>query len=152
MKPIILAIVTATLLGGCLARYTGDHYSRGEARAVQNVDYGTIEELRLVTIEGTKSRVGPVVGAIIGGVAGREIGDGRGSDIGKTVGAVGGGVAGAAVEEGVTRRQGVEITVTLRSGKTIAVVQQIDPEVDLRVGDSVKVLFLGGDARIVPRN
>ena len=149
---LILLMIGAALLSGCLARYTDDHYSRDEARGVQDVDYGTIEELRLVTIEGTKSRFGPLVGAIIGGVAGRELGDGRGSDIGKTVGAGGGAVAGAAVEEGVTRTQGVEITVTLRSGRTIAVVQQIDPEVDLRVGDEVKVLLRGGDARIIPRS
>lgn len=150
MRNLLLLLAALTLLPGCLPRYTGDHYSRSEARAVQQVSHGTIEELRLVVIEGTKTRLGPAVGAIIGGIAGREIGDGRGRDVGKVVGAVGGGAAGAVAEEAITRKQGVEITVTLANGNTIAVVQEVDPTVDLRVGDRVKVLRSNGKARIIP--
>ena len=149
MRNLLLLLVTV-VLAGCLPRYTGDHYSRSEARAVQQVSHGTIEELRLVVIEGTKTRLGPAVGAIIGGIAGREIGDGRGRDVRKVVGAVGGGAAGAVAEEAITRKQGVEITVTLANGNTIAVVQEVDPDVDLRVGDRVKVLRGNGRARIIP--
>lgn len=151
MPRIFLILIAVALFSGCLPRYTGDHYSRAEARNVQQVSYGTIDELRLVVIEGTKTQIGPAVGAIIGGIAGRELGDGRGRDVGKVVGAVGGGAAGAVAEEALTRRQGVEITVTMRNGSTIAVVQEIDPKVDLHVGDRVKVLRSNGKARIIPQ-
>ncbi|MBT8135700.1 MAG: hypothetical protein KJO54_01670 [Gammaproteobacteria bacterium] len=152
MYRFLIILLLAAGLSGCLARLTGDHYGRHEARVPQQVTYGTIEELRLVSIEGTKSRIGPLIGAIIGGTAFEEVGDGRGRKVMKVVGASVGGVAGAAVEEGVTRRKGVEITVTLRDGDTIAVVQEIDPKTDFRVGDSVRVLFLDGYARITPRS
>lgn len=152
MYRTLIVLLLAASLSGCLARLTGDHYGRHEARVPQQVTYGTIEELRLVTIEGTKSQVGPIIGAIIGGRAFEEVGDGRGRRIMKVVGATAGGVAGAAVEEGATRRQGVEITVLLRDGDEIAVVQEIDPKTDFRVGDPVRVLFLDGYARITPRD
>lgn len=150
MPRLLVVLLLTAAFSGCLAQLTGDHYRRHEARVPQQVTYGKVAELRMVVIEGTKSRVGPAVGAIIGGVAGREVGDGRGRDLGRVAGATAGGVAGAAVEEVATRRQGIEITVHLRDGDTIAVVQQIDPKADFRVGDEVKVLFLNGDARVVP--
>ena len=151
MFRILIAMLVAATLSGCLAKLTGDHYGRHEARVPQQVTYGTVEELRLVTIEGTKSLVGPAIGGIIGGRAFEKVGDGTGRDIMEVVGAAAGAAAGAAVEEGATRRQGVEITVTLADGDTIAVVQEIDPKADLRVGDRVRVLFLDGYARITPR-
>ncbi|MDH3588835.1 MAG: hypothetical protein OEQ74_05470 [Gammaproteobacteria bacterium] len=152
MFRILITLMLATALSGCLAKMTGDHYGRHEARVPQQVTYGTVEELRLVTIEGTKSRIGPIIGAIIGGRAFEDVGDGTGGEVMEVVGAVAGGVAGAAVEEGVTRRQGVEITVMLRDGDEIAVVQEIDPKTDFRIGDPVRVLFLDGYARITPKD
>jgi outer membrane lipoprotein SlyB len=54
------------------------------------------------------------------------------------VGAIAGAAAGSAVEEGVTRKQGLEITVRLDNGTLLAVVQEAD--VTFQVGDAVKVL------------
>ncbi len=149
-KILITALVAATL-SGCLAKLTGDTYSREEARVPQRVAYGTVESLRLVKIEGSKSRIGPIIGAIIGGRAFENVGDGRGEEVMEVVGAAAGGAAGAAIEEGVTRQDGVEITVLMSDGDEIAVVQAIDPNADFRIGDDVRVLFLRGSARIVPR-
>lgn len=53
--------------------------SRDEARRVQTVRMGTIESLRPVKIEGTKTPIGGGAGAIAGGVAGSAVGGGRGS-------------------------------------------------------------------------
>ncbi len=150
MFRIAVVLLLAASLGGCLAQLSGDHYGRHEARVPQEVTYGSITALRLVTIEGTKSQIGPIIGAIIGGIAFEEVGDGRGGRLMKVVGATLGGVAGGTVEEGVTRRQGVEISVRLTDGDELAVVQEVDPDVDLRLGDPVRVLFLDGYARIVP--
>ncbi len=58
---ILLASFTAVALAvsGCASSLTGDTYSRDEARAVQTVRYGTIESLRPVKIEGTKTPIAP---------------------------------------------------------------------------------------------
>ena len=57
-------------------------------------------------------------------------------------------MAGAAIEEGVTRSTGVEITVKLNSGKTIAVVQGLSPNERFSVGDRVRVLYAGKNTRV----
>ena len=82
-KSICIASLTAVALavGGCASSLTGDTYSRDEARAVQTVRYGTIESLRPVKIEGTKTPIGTGAGAIVGGVAGSGVGGGRGSAV-----------------------------------------------------------------------
>ena len=56
--------------------------------------------------------------------------------------------AGAAVEEGVTRSQGVEITVKLDSGRIVAIVQGLSPHEKFAVGDQVRVLTSGGTSRV----
>jgi len=64
-RSIYVASFTALTLalGGCASSLTGDTYSRDEARAVQTVRYGTIESLRPVKIEGTKTPIGTGAGA-----------------------------------------------------------------------------------------
>lgn len=73
---LLLASFTTVslLLGGCQSSLTGDSYSRDEARRVQTVRMGTIESLRPVKIEGTKTPIGGGAGAIVGGVAGSAVG------------------------------------------------------------------------------
>jgi outer membrane lipoprotein SlyB len=141
-------LVLALAATGCQSTLTGESYSRSEARKVQTVQYGTVEYLRPVQIEGTKTPVGAGAGAAVGGIAGSSVGSGKGAAVASVVGAVAGGVAGAAAEEQVTKRQGVEITVRLNSGQTIAVVQEVAPGVSFRVGDRVRVLTVNGTTRI----
>ncbi|RML87544.1 putative Lipoprotein SlyB, partial [Pseudomonas syringae pv. maculicola] len=47
---------------------------------------GTIESLRPVKIEGTKTPIGGVAGAVVGGVGGSAIGGGRGSVVAAVIG------------------------------------------------------------------
>jgi outer membrane lipoprotein SlyB len=77
-------------------------------------------------------------GGVAGGVAGSTIGKGRGSTLGAVAGAIAGGLAGQALEEGVTRRDALEITVEMDNGDIVAVVQERDDE--YRVGDRVRIL------------
>ena len=136
-------------LSGCAHSTAGNVYKRGQARQVQNVKFGTIQHVRIVRIEGTKSPVGSTVGAVIGGIAGTKIGGGRGALIASILGAIAGGVAGAAMEEGVTRRDGLEITVKLDDGKTIAVVQAIsNTEAPFQAGQRVRVLSDYNETRV----
>ncbi|MCC6208389.1 MAG: hypothetical protein IT488_09585 [Gammaproteobacteria bacterium] len=144
---VVLAIVVL-MLSGCASTLSGESYSRDEARRPQQVQIGVVEFVRPVVIEGTKTPIGAGAGAIIGGIAGGAVGEGRGSAISSVLGSVAGGLAGAAVEEQTTKRQGVEVTVRLESGKVIAVVQEATPNETFTVGERVRVLSVGGATRV----
>jgi outer membrane lipoprotein SlyB len=148
-KVILLAALTAlSVLAGCASSNRGDVYSRGEARREQTVRLATVESVRPVTIEGTKTPIGTVAGGAVGGIAGSSVGHGRGSSVAGVLGAVGGGLAGSAIEEGATRKQGVEITVRLENGELRAIVQE---ESDKFVaGQKVRLLTSGGVTRVSP--
>lgn len=114
------------LLGGCASSMTSDTYSRSSAMQMQNVQYGTVESLHGVRIEGTQSPIGAIGGAIVGGLLGSTVGGGRGKDLATVGGAIAGGVAGSAIEEGATQQNGVEITVRLDNGRIVSIVQAVD--------------------------
>ncbi len=139
---------TALLLGGCASNLTGDSYSRDEARTVQNVRMGTIEHLRPVKIEGTKTPIGAGAGAAVGGIGGSTMGGGKGSYVLAVIGAVAGGLLGAAAEEGLTRTQGVEITVKEDDGTMRAYVQEVEPNEVFRVGQRVRIMTVNGTSRV----
>ena len=141
----VLALLVA-LLAGCASSKSGSVYSREQTRQVQTVKMGVVESVRAVKIEGTKSPVGTAAGAVIGGVAGSSIGHGKGSTIGAVVGAVAGGLAGSAIEEGVTRKDGLEITVKLDNGTMLAIVQEADEQ--FHPGERIRVLEGDGVTRV----
>lgn len=146
---LILAVLAAcAALAGCATSKSGDVYSREEALREQTVRLATVESVRPVTIQGTRSGIGAAAGGVVGGVAGSGVGHGKGSTVAGVLGAVGGGIAGQALEEGTTRRRGVEITVRLQNGELRAVVQE---ETDKFVpGQRVRLLTTGGVTRVSP--
>lgn len=137
---------SSLLLAGCPASTSGAAYTREQARQPQEVQFATVESVREVTIEGTKTPIGPAAGAVVGGVAGSTVGGGRGSAVGAVLGAVAGGLAGGAIEEGVTKSKGLEITVKLDNGKYLAITQKAD-EI-FRPGERVRLLSGGGVTRV----
>jgi outer membrane lipoprotein SlyB len=145
-KQLIAIMILSAMLAACASSNSGSVYSREEARKVQTVKMGTVESVRQVKLEGTKSPVGTVGGAAVGGIAGSTIGNGKGSAIAAVLGAVVGGLAGSAAEEGLTRKDGIEITVKLDSGTMVAVVQEADEE--FHPGDKVRLLENGGTTRV----
>ena len=129
----------ALSVGGCASSLSGSAYPRSQARTVQDVRLGYVEAVRNVRLEGTRTGVGTVGGAALGGVAGSTIGSGtRANTAGAIGGALVGGLAGAAAEEGLTRRAGIEITVRLDNGRLIAVTQSADEP--FYPGDRVRVI------------
>ena len=146
VKLIAVAAASVAVLGGCASSMSGGAYSREQARQVQEVQMGVVESVRHVKIEGTKSPVGTGAGAVVGGIAGSNIGSGKGSTVGTILGAVAGGVAGSMIEEGVMSKDGLEITVKLDSGRMIAVTQEADEQ--FRVGERIRVLSGGGVTRV----
>ena len=147
LRATCAAVLVVLAVGGCASGLGGGTYSRGEARRAMVVQFGSVESVRAVQLEGTKSPVGTVAGAAVGGIAGSSVGGGRGSTIAAVVGAVAGGLAGSALEEGVTGSQGVEVTVRLENGQYLAVVQEDQGEGFLP-GQRVRILRDGGTTRV----
>jgi outer membrane lipoprotein SlyB len=144
---ISIALLSGLLVGGCASSMSGSAYSREQARQAQDVKLGIVQSVRNVQIEGTKSNVGTLGGAALGGVAGSTIGGGKGQIAGAIGGAILGGIAGAATEEAITRRPGLEITVRLDNGKMMAVTQEADEA--FSPGERVQVLTsYDGTARV----
>lgn len=154
MNRSILTAISISLLTlgltGCVSGLQGSTYSRSEARQVQEVEFGTVLSTNPVVIEGKQSGAGQLPGAIIGGVAGSSVGEGKGQQIFTILGAVGGAVVGSMIEEQATRTQGLEFTIKMDSGKTLSIVQEVDNVNVFREGQRVRVLTQGALARVSP--
>ncbi len=144
-KLIVIAFLSI-LTVACASSNSGSVYKRDDARKVQTVKTGVVESVRTVKLEGTKSPIGTVAGGAIGGIAGSSVGGGRGSAIAAVIGAVVGGLAGSAAEEGITRKDGLEITVKLDGGSLIAIVQEADEQ--FSPGDRVRIVENADTSRV----
>jgi len=134
----VLALSGMVFLSGCASSLSSGAYSRDSARQMQTVYYGTVDSVRTVQIEGTKTPVGTGAGAVAGGILGNQVGGGSGRALATLGGALIGGVAGSAAEEGITRQPGYEITVRLDNGRVISVVQAAD--IAFAPGERVRVI------------
>jgi outer membrane lipoprotein SlyB len=146
MKTKLLLACIILTAAACATRESANVYSRHEAGREQTVRMATVDSVRKVEIEGSRSGVGAGAGGITGGIAGSGVGHGKGSAVATVLGAVGGGVAGQAIEEKVTRKEALEITVRLDSGEMRAIVQEAD-EV-FKPGERVRLLNSGGVTRV----
>ena len=99
---------------------------------------GVVESVREIDIKGEGSGIGAVGGAVVGGVLGHQIGDGRTQDIATVVGAVGGAVAGHEIEKHVKSGKSYEITVRFEDGSSRVIHEASVPA--WRNGDRVKVI------------
>jgi len=138
---VALSLTLVLPVGGCAEQ--PNSVSRGTANTVQPVYFGSITNLRAVDIYSGQTRVGAISGAIIGGAAGAVLGSSAGATVGgAAAGAAVGGAAGAS-----ERRNGVEFTIRLDRGETVAVVQQGNVN-NFRVGDRVRVTGNADNARV----
>jgi len=65
---------------------------------------------------------------------------------------VAGGLVGSAAEEGLTRTQGVEITVREDDGSMRAYVQEVQANEVFRVGERVRISTVDGTSRVTHSN
>jgi len=152
---VAIGIFVVLYFSGCQTPMSGSSYERTEARKMQTVYLGTVVSVNDVIIQGQPGAIGTVTGAAAGAAIGHKIADDDDDDekttatiIGGTVGAV----AGAAVEKKLTTKNGLEITVKLEDGRTIAVVQEKTPGEIFKPGDLVQVVQSPeGNARVRPR-
>ena len=139
-------LIAATALGGCASTASGDVYNARQARQEMSVRLGVVESVRKVTLEGSKSGVGTMAGAAVGGVAASNLGGGKGQIITSVLGAVAGGLLGNTLEEHGSRKAGLEITVKLGNGELKAITQEADE--DFKPGERVRLLSGGGTTRV----
>ncbi|MFH2093696.1 MAG: glycine zipper 2TM domain-containing protein [Pseudomonadota bacterium] len=135
---IVMVSILAVYISGCASSRSGQVYSRDEARQVQTVENGTVESVKQVMIEGTKTPVGTAAGGVAGGVLGSTVGSGSGRTVATVLGALAGAAAGTMAEEEITKKQGLEIIVKKDNGQTIVVVQEAD--VVISAGDRVRII------------
>lgn len=140
---LVLGLVAVS---GCATHSTPTTFNRSEVGTARTVEWGTVRGLRDVTIQTDSRGVATATGAVLGGIAGSTIGSGtRANTAGAVAGAAAGGAAGNAMARGA--RAGVEITVELESGRTIAVTQDGTSQ-QFRVGDRVQVSSDGTTTRV----
>lgn len=133
-------------LGGC-AYPRGSYDYRGyQVMGEQSVRFGVVDSVRPVRIMPGETGVGTAGGAVLGGIAGSNVGGGSGQVAGAVGGAILGGILGSNIERSANERQGVEVTVLLDNGRYISVVQEADE--GFRAGDRVRVLSGRGTTRV----
>ena len=147
VKTFGAAALCALLLGGCAYNYGPRDYPGYQAYGEQAVRFGVVESVRDVRIQPRDSGVGTAGGAMLGGIAGSNVGGGSGQVAGAIGGAILGGIIGQGVERSANERAGVELTVLLDSGKYIAVVQEADAA--FRSGDRVRIVSGRGMTRVI---
>ncbi|NNC65609.1 MAG: hypothetical protein HKN84_12545 [Gammaproteobacteria bacterium] len=149
---ILLGAVLA--IAGC-ARHSASSqvYPRYDTRTAYDVEYGEVVDVREVEIEGYSTFIGRWGGAVVGDAIGAEVVNTTSRStrrLARAVGGVAGAVIGEAVEREVTSEVGLEISVMLDSGGTIAVVQAAD--IPFAPGDRARILFgPEGSARVTQR-
>lgn len=143
------ALALTTALGACASGVGAGDYARSSVGQVNRVEEGVIVQVRPVRIEGTRTIVGPATGAVIGGVAGSQVGGGdEERAIAAVAGAVLGGLAGSAIENAGTERRGFAYTVRKADGQVVNIVQGAD--IQMAPGTPVWINY-GDRARVTPR-
>lgn len=145
--PVLAAAVVIVPLGACTPQPSPNSFSRDEAGRAVPVQFGTVESARAVEIRPGETRLGSITGGVLGGIGGSLIGRSTAANVaGAVAGTVAGAAAGSALQ-GSARTQGVEITIHLDSGETVAVVQPGDVR-DFRRGDRVRVAGNAENVRV----
>lgn len=143
---IIISLSTTGMLAGCSSAPSSNEYSYKQAGTIHEVEMGTVTGIRSIRIEKDETPVGSAAGAILGGIAGSSVGQGRGRAAATTAGSVMGGIIGSKVDKNIQTQPGFEITVRQDNGKTVAIAQVADQQ--FSVGQRVKVLKSNGVARV----
>jgi outer membrane lipoprotein SlyB len=120
MRLSLLSLLLAVPLAACDSRTepqaTAAPATARAEPAPRCYDCGTITNVEPMTAKGEGTGLGMVIGAVAGGVAGHQVGDGRGQDAATVIGAVGGAVAGNEIEKRVKGTKYFQVTVTLDNG------------------------------------
>lgn len=151
---LIAGCLAAVVSAGCADTQSfggGPRYGESAPAAdPMNDRYGSIVGVEIVKVdEQYKLGVGTAVGAVAGGLLGRQVGSGTGRTAATIAGAAAGAAVGTVAESKMRPRDAQRITVQMRTGGQLTIVQPVDGR--LRQGMNVVVQGSGETARVVPR-
>lgn len=132
------------MLGGCQAPggaggYGGMPATGSTIGSNVTTGYGVVQAIDMVPRESSGVDVGTVGGALVGGLLGNQVGQGRGNTAATIAGAAGGALVGRQVERNMRQGEQVyRITVRQDNGVLQSYVQQAPPAV--RIGDRVRIV------------
>ena len=144
---IAMILSIAAFLGAC-ASSSPDVIKRGDTQRMAQVEDAVVLSIRTVTVDGSQSGAGAVVGGVVGAIGGYG-GSGvqREAQVLGVLAGVAGAAAGNAIERFATREEAVEILVQLKGGERRAIVQAKAAE-KLEPGDAVIIVTTGGKVRV----
>jgi outer membrane lipoprotein SlyB len=143
-RAAIVALVV--LLSGCAAQGRNNYAATDVGHPTQVV-FGTIVQSREISIQEMNTGGGAAVGLGGGALAGAAIGR---SPAGLLVGMLVGGIAGAVAENAADNHGGYEYTVTLETGNTITIAQNMADDAMLTPGSRCMVQLSGRYSRVLP--
>ncbi len=145
LKRTALLLPFAALLAACEPQpgpyYSSDSYSTQP----DYIQYGTIVQVRPVTMQRTSNGdqiVGAVTGGLVGAIIGNQFGAGSGKDLMTGAGALTGAVIGSNIATQQRTYQSAAWTVRLDNGGSMTVIQASSR---FRVGDRVMVVQRGNE-------
>ena len=141
----ISAIAATLMLGACADMGTQPSTTTGTGYPQQNsnsyTQYGVVQSITQVQQQSTSTPIGAgtIVGAVVGGVLGHQVGSGNGNTAATVLGAAGGAYAGHQLEKSNQTPQGnlYQLSVRLNNGSYQTLTQATNN--DIRVGDSVRI-------------
>lgn len=146
---VVLGLTSAAFIAGCTPNINADYYNTSNTQQVNVVQHGVIVSVSQVSVSGSGSDVGDLVGPLAGGaagaVAGASMGGGNGSTLLGIGGALLGGIAGQKAEQALTSQTASQYIVQLTDGSTVSVTQG---GAALAVGTHV-LLLEGNPARLI---
>ena len=133
IRALLLGATLAAPLAATVQAQTGNQAAQSAGRI------GTVESVRTQAIPTSGSTLGTVGGAVVGGVLGNQVGQGRGRTVATVGGAAGGAVVGNRLTSGTTTLW--VVNVRFEDGSTQNFEQDSQPPV--RAGDRVRVTNSG---------
>jgi outer membrane lipoprotein SlyB len=143
-----LVAAAVTLVSGCASSPNTTVYKAGQTNQMITAQLGEVVAVHDVVIQASSSQSGSAgTGASIGSALGGSI---LGDPVTAVAGAAGRAV-GSSLGAGADNQRGEEITVTLRDGRTVLIVQE-KGAIPFAVGDRVKIMTGSGmmaESRVV---
>ncbi len=154
VQKLAFALFAGTTLAitGCASSQNTDDYSRSEVGRISRVDEGVIVASRAIEITAQNNGLlGVATGAVIGGIAGSQIGGGDDEKaIAGVIGAVGGAIAGQQVAKSGGKQKGYEYKIRLAKNDEIISIAQAG---DMALPNGTDIFIEYGErARVVPQN
>jgi outer membrane lipoprotein SlyB len=148
-KYMLFFLITLAFSQTSCSLHSGSTYDREEMGQPQSFSKGVIISVRNVKIKGTESGVGIVSGAVMGGLAGSQVGSNDAtSAIAAIGGALVGGLIGSTAEEMVMKDSAAEFAIQPDIGEPFTFIQENEEE--LKSGE--RVLIINSDKMRIIRD